>query len=181
MEAGQNRKDEVFWKILNAAIELDFKRGHLRWSISDLSRSADVTRSLIYYYFGKSKNDILVAAVQVIGDFLFGLSGSKLELWRRGETYMAVSESRRTVQEHPALAGFYLAHRFQNSEISSALQELEEKYLAKLKAFYPTAGEQAIISLFAVFFGLVFTPGVTEESLRLGVSKAVALIEETSG
>ena len=48
-------KDETFWSVLYSAIELDFKRGHLRGTMSELSRMSNVTRSLIYYYFGKSK------------------------------------------------------------------------------------------------------------------------------
>jgi len=50
-------KDDTFWKVLNTAIILDFNRGHLRWSMSELSRSSGITRSLIYYYFYKIREN----------------------------------------------------------------------------------------------------------------------------
>ena len=52
-------KDETYWKILDAVIALEIRRGHQKWTISELSRLSGITRTLIYYYFGKSKLEIL--------------------------------------------------------------------------------------------------------------------------
>ncbi|TNF29269.1 MAG: TetR family transcriptional regulator, partial [Deltaproteobacteria bacterium] len=43
-------------------------KGHLEWRLSDIAKDADVTRSLIYYYFGKEKDLILEEAFRYMID-----------------------------------------------------------------------------------------------------------------
>lgn len=54
----QNSKEEVYFKICNAVLKLEVVKGNLAQKISDISKESGVTRSLIYYYFGKEKEVI---------------------------------------------------------------------------------------------------------------------------
>ena len=43
-----------------------------------------MTRSLIYYYFGRSKVSILKEGVKVIGEELVGLNERRIRMWKEG-------------------------------------------------------------------------------------------------
>jgi AcrR family transcriptional regulator len=164
-----SEKDEIFWKILNAALNLDFRKGHLRWTMSELSRSSGITRSLIYYYFGKSRQGILLEAVKIIGEELLGLSPKRLELWEKSEIAESVLLSRKYIDNVPHLSSFYLMHRVRDSEIGDAMRRLETQYFKKMKKYFAADQEHQAKARFAVFFGLVFAPYLDEHAIRLSV------------
>jgi AcrR family transcriptional regulator len=164
-----SRKDDTFWAVLNAAIELEFRKGHLRWTMSDLSRASQVTRSLIYYYFGKSKEGILVEAVKLIGEELFGLTLQRIELWQRGELAESVNQSRRLLERSPHLGSFYMVHRGAPTEVGESLRRLENEYREKLRRFFSEAGEPYQEAIFALLLGLVIAPRLSEEAARKSV------------
>ena len=91
-------KDENYLKILDAVVRLEVVKGHLRWKMSDLSRMSGVQRTLVYYYFGKSKEVILKEALKTIGDEFFGLSAERLTMWREGRMKESIL---RTPQKFP--------------------------------------------------------------------------------
>ena len=88
----KTKKDEAFWKILNAAIELDYKKGHLKWTMTELSRRSGVTRSLIYYYFGRQKAAILKEAVKIVGEEFVGLNERRTTAMCGGGVALSVKE-----------------------------------------------------------------------------------------
>jgi len=165
----ESRKDETFWAVLNAAIELDFGRGHQRWTMSELSRTSKVTRSLIYYYFGKSKEAILLEAVKIIGEEFFGLTGARLELWQKGELAESVLQSRRLLEKSPFMGSFYMVHREAETELGTALRSLEKEYKAKLKRFFKDVQDPYRDALFGLLLGLVLAPRLSEEAVRSAV------------
>lgn len=157
-KSGMGDKDETYWRILNAALRLDFKRGHLRWTITELSRTTKVARSLIYYYFGKSKNAILVAALQLIGEDLFGLNQERIGLWNEGKIEESILRSRSAVRANPHIVAFYFAHRADESPIGEKLRELEVSYRKKLEKMLPEKSEEEIKSITALNLGRVICP-----------------------
>jgi AcrR family transcriptional regulator len=169
-------KDETFWSVLNSAIELDFRRGHLRWTMSELSRMSKVTRSLIYYYFGKSKEAILLEAVKLIGEEFFGLNVGRVELWQKGQIVESVLQTRHLLEKSPHMGTFYMVHRDEQTEIGSTLRQLELEYKQKLKRFFASASEPSLEAIFGLFMGLVVTPRLSDEAVR----KAVGLVLQMS-
>ncbi|MCB0357357.1 MAG: helix-turn-helix transcriptional regulator, partial [Bdellovibrionales bacterium] len=104
----KSKVDENYWKILNAALELDVKKGHLKWTVSDLSRKSGITRSLIYYYFGRSKSSILNEAIKLIGHEVAGLTPEREEMWNLGDFIASMKQARRTIENAPYLSLFIL-------------------------------------------------------------------------
>lgn len=162
MSTATEKRDEAFWKILNSALELDFKKGHLKWTMSDLSRKSGITRSLIYYHFGRSKLGILEEALRVIGEEFIGIGPERIAMWKKGEIAASVLRTREIYQNSPFLCQFYLNHRTRPTEVGESLRRLEQEYLKKLKAFFPTAKDADVRALFAVFFGVSFSPFVDD-------------------
>lgn len=162
-------KEEIYWKVLNAVLNLDFKKGHQKWTISEVSRMSGVGRPLIYYYFGRSKISLLLEAVRLIGEELMGLNENRLKFWESGAIAQSVITSRNILQKTPILGSFYLAHRFKESEIGAALRQLEKEYFKKMKIFFPKASSSELEALFGLFLGLVLAPSISDQAVEQAV------------
>ncbi len=154
----KSRKDEAYWNILSAAIELETKKGFLKWTITELSRKSGVTRSLIYYYFGRSKMNILEEAVKLIGEEFIGLSERRIQMWKSGEFYQSVVEAYNMANRAPYLCNFYLSYRDRPNEIGERLRDLEGQLLRRIHHFLPTLEETQVRAIASIYFGLVFYP-----------------------
>jgi AcrR family transcriptional regulator len=165
------QKDENYWSILNTAIALDVRHGHLKWTMMALSRQSKVSRTLIYYYFGKSKLTILSEAVNLFGSEFAGQTSLREEQWKSGhlaETFLA---SRKLIEKLPTLLPFYFSNRGKDNDLGRAIQSHEKDFLSKVKRFFPHLSNPERLALYGIFWGLVFAPGLSEEALREGVAK----------
>lgn len=165
-ELKAGNKDEVFWKVLNAALELDIKKGHLKWTFSDLSRRSGITRSLIYYYFGPSKVAILDAAILVIGEELVGLTPGRLQMWKDGLHIESMVEARSLFEKAPFIPIFIMIHQQAATPMGEALRKIETDFLNKIKAFHPTLQSDTIRAIYAIYFGCTFAPGVDRGAIQ---------------
>ncbi len=172
----ETNKDETFWAVLNAAIELEFVRGHQRWTMSELSRTSKITRSLIYYYFGKSKENILLEAVKLVGEELFGLSPQRLELWQKGLIAESVIQSRKLLEKAPHMSTFYMVHRNAETEIGASLRQLEKEQRQKLKRYFHDSSEPYLEALFGLLIGLVIAPKLPDAAVHKAVMVVKALV-----
>lgn len=163
-------KDDTFWKILDTALELDTKKGHLKWTISDLSRKSGVTRSLIYYYFGRSKTAILNEAIRLIGEELVGLNATRMEMWQQGRFSESLIHARSLRDKAPHIMGFIVEHREKPTDLGESLRQVEADFLKKLKQFFPQLKTDQIAALYGIFFGALFAPIVDQDSIPYIVS-----------
>ena len=158
-------KDKHFWLILDSVLRLEVTKGHLRWKISDVSRVAGVQRTLIYYYFGKSKTGILKSAMAIIGDEFFGLSPERMRMWGRGQVRDSILMTRDLMKKAPHMQLFFFHWRHQDSEIRDELLTIERRYLNKLKSHFPHLSDLDRKALFAVFFGICNAPDLPDSVL----------------
>ena len=164
--------DAQHWKVLDQVLRLEVVKGHLRWSISDLARHSGVGRTLIYYYFGKSKADIVGAAMKIIGDEFFGLSPERLKVWAAGDFRSAIIKTRELMEHAPHIKEFYFHWRHQPSEVRDHLVSLEKRYLQKLRSMHPHLGPAEAQALWAMVFGMALVPDLKEEALALLLKRA---------
>lgn len=162
-------RDSTFWKVLNAALELDFRKGNLKWTMSELSRKSGITRSLIYYHFGRSKTAILNEAIVVIGEEIIATGPDRVALWREGKWAETVKLSREVANQAPHLCNFYLLHRDRPTEIGQNIRNLESAYIRKLQKLFPELPASGIKALFAFFFGICFAPNVDDEAVQVAI------------
>lgn len=169
----KNSKDEAYWKVLSHAIELDIKKGHLKWTLSDLSRQSGITRSLIYYYFGRSKVDIIRAAVKLIGEDLCGLSEERRKMWEDGRFAESMLMARQLYDRMPYIGSFILEHRHRPTDIGAALREIEKEFLNKIKGYFKCQNEGEIKTIFSIYWGLSFAPLVDRDVIQrvMGILK----------
>lgn len=158
-------KDQNFWQILDAVFRLEVTKGHLRWKISDVSRLAGVQRTLVYYYFGKSKAGILKSAMAIIGDEFFGLSPERMRMWQSGQIRESILRTRELLAKAPHMREFFFHWRHQDSEVRDELIALERRYLNKLKNFLPQLSDVDSRALFSLIFGICNVPELSEAVL----------------
>ncbi len=158
-------KDDLFWKVLDSVIRLECTRGHLKWKMTDLSRMSGVTRTLIYYYFGKSKLALVQSAIQVIGGEFFGLDPTKHDLWDRGDFLQSIHLTRDLFVKAPYVGIFYLTQRQPGSIFHKDIMALEARYLARLEKAYPRASQDKVHLLFAALIGMVLLPDLKLDAI----------------
>jgi AcrR family transcriptional regulator len=158
-------KDENYLKILDAVVRLEVLKGHLRWKMSDLSRVSGVQRTLVYYYFGKSKEAILKEALKTIGDEFFGLSPARISMWKEGRMKESILQTRERFRQAPHVPQFFFHWRHQPSEVQTALKNLEKRFREKVKMQFPQTAKDDEEAVYAIFFGLVLVPDLKESVL----------------
>jgi AcrR family transcriptional regulator len=164
-----NNKDELFWRILNAALQLECTKGHMRWKMTDLSRNSGVTRSLIYYYFGNSKIKIVQEGIRQMGEEFFGLSEERMELWRAGKFGESLRRTRELVKHTPYIVVFYLQQRRAGTTLSKEIEALEERYLEKLSKRFPSAPRDNLVACFAALLGFAALADVSDATIESAV------------
>lgn len=119
-----NKKELVFYKICDSVLYFEVVKGHLNWSLSDISKQADVTRSLIYYYLGKEKDAILNEVVNFMLELFFNSSG---------ENKLGVRERMRhvltQVREMPHIYIYYISERIKDTQYGKAIRAAEDHLL----------------------------------------------------
>jgi AcrR family transcriptional regulator len=169
----QKTKDEIYWSVFDAVIRLDVSKGHMSWKITELARASKISRTLIYYYFGKSKVEIMKSAIDYLGKEFLGLTPERLSMWNEGKVLNSVLKSRELAQKSPHVTFFYMIRKSQDTEVGKALRKLDDLHRRKLQEYYPVSDKDDIEALAAVLFGLIAVPDLSEA----GVVSALGIIQ----
>jgi AcrR family transcriptional regulator len=161
-------KAKVRLDILEAMVRLENERGHLAWKISELARAAAVSRALVYYYFGRTKAEILDAGIEVLAEEYFGLTDERERLLGQGKGWESALASRRMALARPAFVVFYLRWRTQKrSPLAAKLAEIDRRYEAMLTVAYPQLSRDQIVALHGILYSVVTAPFLTDEALEV--------------
>ncbi|WP_372656086.1 TetR/AcrR family transcriptional regulator [Halobacteriovorax sp.] len=123
-----SKKELVFFKICDSVLYHEVTKGHLKWSLSDVSKEADVTRSLIYYYLGKEKEIILHEAVLFMLELFFNASGEN-KLGVRNRMKKVLSQ----LKEMPHIHMYYISERSKDTKYGKLIRETEENVIVYLQ------------------------------------------------
>ncbi len=146
----ENSKEEVYFKICNAVLKLEVVKGTLGWKISDISKEADVTRSLIYYYFGKEKETILKEAWGYMLESIFNLR-SATPVGVRERMKIVVSQ----IKKMPYLFIIFVLEKNSATEIGELIREGEKALLKKLGGLYPEMSKEEVLTIYLLELGVV--------------------------
>ena len=176
----ESKKEEIFWAVFSTVIKLDLLRGYLQWTHSELSRQSKVHRTLIYYYFGKSKEEILSAAVDYLGKEYFGLNEERLDLWKQNQIFESIHRSRVLWKKSSYVYSFYILRREQDNIAGQKLRELESLYEKKLRSFLPHLSQELFDAVQAILFGLAVSPRLSDEGLKTSFQLVQSHLGENS-
>jgi hypothetical protein len=159
-------KNEEYLKLMSTAIELDMAKGHLKWSVSELSRSTGFGRPLIYYYFGKNKEDILLESVNLFGKNLANANISNIKENALKEFITSFTESRLMLSKYPIIRTFYLMNREKENAVGKKIRELETTYHVVLKSFFSHLSPSDIDIIRTTLLGLSYHPSLTKQHIE---------------
>lgn len=127
LKDGSGPKDETYYKICNAVLRLQVEKGDLKWRVSDIAKYSGVTRSLIYYYFGKEKEVIYEEAVRFMLDF-FLPSPDDVRVGIQARMMKIIG----LLSEMPYMFVLYYLEKDQDSTVGELIREREEKVVQRI-------------------------------------------------
>lgn len=149
-ETDKPKKDDVFYSICHTVLKLEVGKGNLKWTVSDISKESGVTRSLIYYYFGKEKEVILEEAYRYMLDTMFNL---------KREGSLGIKQRMRLtlerLQEMPYLFVLYYLKKNSDSQIGELIRKAEQMLMENFKKDYPEMPEDEILRIFLLELGCI--------------------------
>lgn len=165
MSKKQLSKDEVYKAVLNSAIELDIQLGHLKWTYTLLAKRSGISRTLIYYYFGKEKINILKEACLLFGEELAGIGEERMAAWKEGRIDIGLIKTRKLLEDYPYLVPFYFLYRTKENEIGELILRYEQEGYKKRKHFFPEMSDQDLKIMFSFHLGLATFPHINEDDV----------------
>src|SRR4051812_41652764 len=106
-------KSQTILSISLSVFSLEAKKGHLKWKVTDIEKNAKFSRSLIYRYMGKSKEEILKSALMVFTSNFYGFTEELKKLNFNERLRLA----REMVLKFPEVSVFYQKWRHQKGWI----------------------------------------------------------------
>lgn len=163
-------KKDIFWQVLNAAIALDIKRGSRKWSMTELSHDSKISRTLIYYYFGKSKENILLEAVHLFGQEFSGSTPERMDAWKQGQIAETLYATQTIFKHSPLARVFYTLNRDEKTVIGETIRDYEKKLRKKIALFFPSLNKHELEGVYAMIQGIALTPGLSLEDVQGAIS-----------
>lgn len=143
-------KDEIYFAVCNSILKYEAEKGHLQWTLSDISRDSSITRSLIYYYFGKEKSTVLEEAYKFIISKFFDVERAKT---------MTIHERLKTVlqdlQHMPYLFVLYYLQKNKDGDFGRMIKEAERLLLLGMKREFPDLTELQILEIYLKELGAI--------------------------
>lgn len=143
-------KEDIYFAVCNAILKMEVAKGHLKWTLTDISRESGITRSLIYYYFGKEKKSALQEAYKFVLSNFFNIERTKSMGIR--ERLKKVLED---VKKMPYLFVLYYLERNTGGEIGLMIREAEGMLLQALKKEFPKLNDNQILEIYLKELGAI--------------------------
>ena len=141
----QDFMNDKYFRICDELLRLEVVRGHLNWSVSEVARASEVTRSLIYYYFGKSKEELLEEASRHMIHTIYGNSdNAHLGVENRCKKVVGF------LRKNPNLFVYWYKNRGKDNSVGRLIEEKEERAFKVIKSYYPDLPETEIFKIQAL-------------------------------
>lgn len=144
-------KEEVFFRICNSVLKKEIEKGHLQWTISDVARDAEVTRSLVYYYFGKEKEKVFKEAWKYMISIFFQFS----DISNSPPINIRMYNILQSMKKMPYLFILFFLQKSSNSEIAKEIAKAEAELLKTFQREYPSYTKTQILRLYLLELGSI--------------------------
>ena len=156
------KKDIVFTQVIKIVFRLEYTQGHLNWTVTQLSKIADVSRNSIYQYLGKNKEEILKTS--------FTLFYKDILMLDQRTSHLALPDrlinAREKIWINPGAIGFYYNHALGNKQYQDIINDIEFQFMEKLKSCFPDCSKMTIVSLRVLILGLIKYQELNESLIR---------------
>ena len=171
---------QIRMNILNEVLMAEVMKGHLKWKVADIARKLNVSRSLLYYHFGKSKEDILKSCYDLISQEFYGLNLDKAPLRLLDDRIIAeaLMKTQSIYLKNPAIVVFFHRWRIKPSEIQTQILKIENQFRAQLQAVFPELSSLEITALHTLMHGVVTSPFTSAEAVQIVASVIKKFLQE---
>ena len=143
-----DNKDEIYFAVCNAILKMEFSKGHLAWTVSDIARESKITRSLIYYYFGKEKKSVLEVAYKFIISHFYNI-----DKVRKVSVRERLKDLLLDLKSMPYLVNLFYMAKGTDSEFGKMILEKERQLLVAMKIEFPHLSEIQILEVYLLELG----------------------------
>ena len=144
----EQSKADIHHKILASVTKLEVNKGHLIWTISQVASDSGISRTLIYYYYGKEKEQLLNEAMKYMVQTVFNLEG--LEPILPKDRIKLVLEQ---LKEMPYLLVLFYLNRRKDNEIGRIIKNAEESLYLLLKKLSPELTKESFMMIYLLELG----------------------------
>lgn len=150
-------------------LSYEVSKGHLKWKVADVSRRLKVSRSLIYYHFGSSKQEILDSCFEIVAEEFYGLNNDFRGLadFENRVLEKSLIRTQKIYLRTPAIITFYHRWRQEQSPMQKRMLEMERRYQAKLLQAFPHLTKDEMLAVHAAMHGVVTGPFVSAAAARV--------------
>jgi hypothetical protein len=145
-------KNQIYFSVCCAVLKLELDKGHLAWNLSEVSKVSGITRSLIYYYFGKEKEPILIEAFYFISNVFFN---SVMDEKRSGSVVVRLKKALAQLENMPFIFSMYYLHKNQPTQFGEVLRKAEQDFLKYLNSLYPGKSRDYVFQIYLKELGAI--------------------------
>ncbi|PIP89942.1 MAG: hypothetical protein COW01_00525 [Bdellovibrionales bacterium CG12_big_fil_rev_8_21_14_0_65_38_15] len=156
----QESKEDIHYKILGSVTKLEVNKGHLLWTISQVATDSGVSRTLIYYYYGKEKEKLLSEAMKYMVQTVFNLEG--LDPIMPRERIKLVLQQ---LNQMPYLLVLFYLNRRADNEIGQIIKDAEESLFSLLKKLSPGLTKESFMMIYLLELGCALHGDVDHEMI----------------
>ncbi len=161
--------DKIF-TLVNTILAFENQKGHLKWKVTEIARASKVSKSLVYYYLGSTKEQILDTCIRIGSEEFYGLSAERTAMIQSKGIIASIMYTREIFLKNYAFNAFYLRWRMTPTDLGRKLQEYDVRYQEKLRLLFPHLSDTERLALQALFQGLVVAPNLNEDALKAALS-----------
>ena len=151
-------KEQVFFAICNSVLKLEVTKGHLRWRPSDVASDAKITRSLIYYYFGKDKEALLEESLRYMIT-LFFVRPPDVRLRER------VKQILDRTKAMPWLFILFVIEKGRDTKLSRLIKDAEAKLIEDMEKRRPALSKTEILGIYLLELGCLAYGDVSQAQM----------------
>lgn len=168
-------KDEVYFKICDAVLKLETFKGNYKWNISEVAKEADVTRSLIYYYFGKEKEIILSEAYRYMVSIIFD-DARKLD----DELIPRFINTVNTIRKMPYVLFHFYLHRGKDTLLGNLIDKAEDRLYQYLTEKFEHMTLEDARTFYTYELGIVFDKKLNDADIKKYLLHYIDQFQKTS-
>lgn len=157
----EKSKNDIYFSICNSVLKLEVIKGHLNWKLTDVARDSNVTRSLIYYYFGKEKDGLLHEACRFMLSFIF-----TEEFMESDDPYQRFIDNRDKIKKMPYLLIHFFIQRQMDSELGTEIKKAEKEHFERQLEKYPNNTIDDIYRVYATQLGILYYQQFSDEEVE---------------
>jgi AcrR family transcriptional regulator len=168
-ETKADNKEEIYFAVCNAILKMEFTKGHLKWTVSDIARESKITRSLIYYYFGKEKKAVLEVAYQFIISHFYNIDRAKKVTVRE-----RLRDLLEDIKNMPYMVNLFYMAKIGDSEFGRMIRDKEKALLKAMEKEFPHLSEIQILEVYLLELGALIyhlPPEKTDSLFELYLKK----------